>query len=185
MKELPKSSFICMLITCNLLLVFLSGCISDTNETPKVKNGSTVSVDYIGMFENGTVFDTSIKSVAEENGIYDPNRKYKPINFTVGTGQLIKGFERGVFGMHVGENKVIKIPPEEAYGPVREDLIISIPIDSFIMANMTPVIGGNIYFGGYPAKITGVNDTHVILDLNNPMAGKTLIFNITVVDIKN
>ncbi|MBW9220744.1 peptidylprolyl isomerase [Methanothermococcus sp. SCGC AD-155-M21] len=150
-----------------------------------VKNGSTVSVDYIGMFENGTVFDTSIKSVAEENGIYNPNREYKPINFTVGTGQLIEGFEKEVLGMHIGENKRIKIPPEEAYGPVREDLIIPIPIESFIEANITPVVGSYIYVRGQPAKIVEVNNTHVVLDLNSPMAGKTLIFNITVVDIKD
>lgn len=181
-----KNKLSYILATCSLLLILsLSGCVSDVNGGPVVKNGSTVSVDYIGMFENGTVFDTSIKSVAEENGIYNPNREYKPINFTVGTGQLIEGFEKGVLGMHIGENKRIKIPPEEAYGPVREDLIIPVPIEYFREANITPVIGSYIYVRGQPAKIVGVNNTHVVLDFNNPMAGKTLIFNITVVDIKD
>ncbi|HIP16878.1 MAG TPA: peptidylprolyl isomerase [Methanothermococcus okinawensis] len=175
-----------ILAACSLLLLIsLSGCVSSVSEGPVVKNGSTVSINYIGMFKNGTVFDTSIKSVAEKYGIYNPNREYKPINFTVGAGQVIKGLERGVLGMHVGENKIIEIPPEEAYGPIREDLIIPIPIEYFIKANITPVVGSYVYVRGQPAKIVKVNNTHVVLDFNSPMAGKTLIFNITVVDIKN
>nr|WP_048058015.1 peptidylprolyl isomerase [Methanothermococcus okinawensis] len=149
-----------------------------------VKNGTTVSVDYIGKFENGTVFDTSIKSVAIKNGIYNPNRDYKPLNFTVGDGRLIKGFENAVIGMHVGENKTVTIPPEDAYGLRNDKLIIPVPTEAFKKANITPIVGKYIYVRGAPAKIIKVNDTHVVLDFNSPMAGKTLIFTIKVVSIE-
>ena len=112
-----------------ILMISIAGCVNNSsNENYIVKNGTTVYVDYVGKFENGTVFDTSIKSVAEENGIFNPHREYKPLNFTVGKHQMIRGFENAVIGMHVGDNKTITIPPEEAYGVKDDRLIIPIPI---------------------------------------------------------
>ena len=168
----------------SILMISIAGCVNNSsNENYIVKNGTTVYVDYIGKLENGTVFDTSIKSVAEENGIFNPHREYKPLNFTVGKHQMIRGFENAVIGMHVGENKTITIPPEEAYGVKDDRLIIPIPIEAFDNTNITPTVGKYIYVGGTPAKIIKVNDTAVVLDFNHPLAGKTLIFEIKVVNI--
>jgi len=109
-----------------------------------VKNGDAVSVDYIGMFEDGTVFDTSIQSVAENNTLYpksisfSPNAQYSPLNFTVGTGQMISGFDTGVIGMGINQTKTVIIPPEHAYGfsnsslIVTQDLTRSIPVYEWI-----------------------------------------------------
>ncbi len=171
----------------SILMISIAGCVNigSSNENNIVKNGTTVYVDYIGKFENGTVFDTSIKSVAEENGIYNPNRVYEPIKFTVGEHQMIKGFENAVIGMHVGETKTITIPPEEAYGVRNNSLIISIPIEAFNNTNITPTVGKYLYVRGVPAKIIEVNNTSVVLDFNHPLAGKTLIFEIKVVNISN
>lgn len=168
-----------------ILMISIAGCVnnSPSNENNIVKNGTTVYVDYIGKFENGTVFDTSIKSVAEENGIYNPNRTYKPLKFTVGEHQMIKGFENAVIGMHVGETKTITIPPEEAYGVKDNRLIITIPINAFNNTNITPTVGKYIYVKGHPAKIIKINNTSVVLDFNHPLAGKILIFEIKVVNI--
>ncbi|WP_367116332.1 peptidylprolyl isomerase [Methanothermococcus sp.] len=188
MKNLRLSNFTKLSIIFGsliILLTVLSGCMSTTNASNAVvKNGTTVCVDYIGKFENGTVFDTSIKSVAIKNGIYNPNREYKPLNFTVGKGQLIKGFENAVIGMHVGENKTVTIPPEEAYGVRNDKLIIPLPIEAFKNANITPIVGKYIYVKGTPAKIIKVNDTNVVLDFNPPLAGKSLIFTIKVISIE-
>ena len=171
----------------SILMILMAGCTNNSNtsneENNIVKNGTTVYIDYIGKFENGTVFDTSIKSVAEENGIFNPNREYKPLNFTVGKHQLISGFENAVIGMHVGENKTITIPPEKAYGVRDDKLIIPIPITAFNNTNITPTVGKRIYVKGTPAEIIKVNDTAVVLDFNHPLAGKTLIFEIKVVNI--
>ena len=123
-------------------IVLVSGCAdSDTGENmEKVKEGDYVKVDYIGELEDGTIFDTSIKDAAIEGEVYNPNRAYEPLGFTVGAGQMIAGFDSGVVGMAVGEEKTLTLPPEEAYG-----------------------------------ESSAIN--------NHPLAGKTLIFKITLVSI--
>ncbi len=106
-----------------LAVAVLSGCV----EQKAVKSGDNISVDYTGRTaEDGKVFDTSIESVAKENNITKP--EYKHFNFTVGKGQVIKGFDEGVIGMKVGDTKNLRIPPEMGYGPVDPKLIRTIPI---------------------------------------------------------
>ncbi len=81
------------------------------------KNGDTVAVDYVGRFkDSGEVFDASIRAQAEKSKNFNPDRDYSPLLFTVGAGQMIKGFDKGVVGMKVGEKRTLEIPPEEAYG---------------------------------------------------------------------
>lgn len=82
----------------------------------KVKSGDTIAVDYVGRLEDGTIFDASIKSEAQKSKNYSESREYAPLVFTVGASQMIKGFDKGVVGMKVGEKKTLVIPPEEAYG---------------------------------------------------------------------
>ncbi len=84
------------------------------------------TVDYTGMFLNGSVFDTSVEATAEEAGILNPLREYKPITFTLGYGGIIEGFEEAVTGMRIGEEKEVTIPSKRAYGPPRNDLIQSV-----------------------------------------------------------
>jgi len=86
-----------------------------------------VTVDYIGSFENGTVFDTSLGDTAEEAGIKTSVREYKPLMFTLGYGGLIKGFESSIKGMRIGEEKEVTIPPEDAYGFPRGELVRPVP----------------------------------------------------------
>ena len=140
----------------------------------KVEAGSTVKVEYIGRFENGTIFDSS-----EIHG--------QPLEFTVGAGQMIKGFDNTVIGMKIGEEKTITLSPEEAYGSRNPELIATIskeelPDERPIKPGMTVVIGAQ---NGQqmPALITEVNENNFTIDLNHPLAGKTLIFKIKVVDI--
>ncbi|AEH06577.1 FKBP-type peptidyl-prolyl cis-trans isomerase [Methanothermococcus okinawensis] len=149
-----------------------------------VKKGDKVKVDYIGKLENGEVFDTSIESVAKEEGIYTPERPYEPLEFTVGEGQLIEGFEEAVLDMNKGDEKTVNIPAEKAYGQRDEKLIQKVPKDAFEGADFEPEEGMIILAGGVPATIIEVSDNEVALDFNHQLAGKNLIFTIKLVDVK-
>ncbi len=116
-----------------VFLIFFSGCISQKS----VETGTNISVDYTGNLENGKVFDTSIEKVAKENNLFTPNKTYKPLNFVVGEGKVVKGFDEGVIGMKVGESKTLIIPPEKGYGPVNPNAIQVIPIIQTFPATAT------------------------------------------------
>ncbi len=81
-----------------------------------VKEGDRVKVDYTGRLPDGSIFDSSMEKKAKRSEFYDDSRDYKPLVFTVGKGEVIPGFEEGVEGMEVGEEKEVEIPPEKAYG---------------------------------------------------------------------
>ena len=165
-------------------IVLVSGCISTDSTAEVVKEGDYVLVDYIGKLKDGTVFDTSIKDVAIDAGIYNQKREYQPLGFTVGAGEMIKGFDKGVVGMAVGENKTLIIPPEEAYGAYREDMLTTRPIEELTTAGITPVVGQKILTTqGQVGTIINVTDTEVVIDFNHELAGKTLIFDVTLVSI--
>ena len=82
----------------------------------KVQKGDLVNVHYIGKFQGGKIFDTSMRKVAENAGMFNPSRDYKPLQLKVGAGQVIKGFEDALIGMKVNEEKIVTIPPALAYG---------------------------------------------------------------------
>ncbi|OYT41125.1 MAG: hypothetical protein B6U86_03090 [Candidatus Altiarchaeales archaeon ex4484_43] len=109
-----------------LVIALIPGCVTEkiervsttTTTVPLLKagNGDTVYVNYIGRFTNGTIFDTSYEEIAKDAGIYTIIREYKPLKFTIGEGMVIPGFEDAVIGMHIGEEKTVRIPPRWAYG---------------------------------------------------------------------
>lgn len=138
-----------------------------------VQEGDAIKVHYTGTLEDGTVFDSS--------------EGREPLEFTVGSGQVIHGFDSAVIGMEVSEKKDILIPFDEAYGPVREDLILNHPsvdfpaeIETYVgqMLELQNDVGGKI-----PAVITAVNDDFITIDANHPLAGKNLKFEIEIVEI--
>lgn len=141
-----------------------------------VEEGDIVEVNYIGSFVNGTIFDTSYKDVAIENNIYDPARRYPPLKFKVGAGQVIPGFDNAVIGMMIGEEKIVKIPSTLAYGRYDPNLVIEVnrTQTSSRVQNVTlkrfmdvvgeePFIGMNFTVSGTPWPITVVD----ILDSTN------------------
>jgi peptidylprolyl isomerase len=139
----------------------------------KVENGSFVSVDYKGILENGQVFDTSYGR--------------RPIEIQMGAGQLIKGFENELMGMALNEKKVFTLPPEDAYGQRDEDQTHSFP-RSEVPPEMNPRVGMTIGLSNpegqqVPARIVYLDDEKLTLDLNHPLAGKSLTFEIEVVGI--
>ncbi len=147
-----------------------------------VENGDTISVNYVGKLEDGTVFDTSEKEAALEAGIYNEMRDYNPLTFTVGAGQMIKGFDEGVVGMKVGEEKDLKIPPEEAYGEYNEEYARELPRNA---VNFVPEVGMQLATEtGLRGTITEVSEENFVVDFNHALAGKTLIFKVKVVSLE-
>jgi len=164
-------------------IVLVSGCADSSNSMEEVvKEGDYITVDYIGELENGAIFDTSIREVAIEGGTYDRRREYKPLGFTVGEGRMIKGFDSGVVGMVVGEEKTLVLPPEEAY-EYHDELVVTTSLDEFTSVGIFPVVGKKINTPRGPANVIEVTDTEIKLDYNSDQAGKTLIFKITLVSI--
>jgi len=111
--------------------------------TRHVKEGDDISVNYIGQLEDGRVFDTSLYSVAIDNAGYPKSlsftlrsqQNYTPLKFTVGSGNVIKGFEEGVVGMTIGQTRVITVPPDKGYGQI--DLSKTITAD---LVNKLPIL---------------------------------------------
>jgi len=168
------------------LILVSSGCIDPDSggNAAVVKEGDQVLVDYTGRLDDGTVFDTSVRDVAIETGVYNPNRDYQPIGFTVGAGQMIKGFDSGVVGMAVGEEKTLTLSPEDAYGVHREDMVQTVPVEELSAVGITPALGEKLTTGlGQVGTITNLTNTSVVIDFNHRLAGKTLIFDVKLVSI--
>ena len=139
-----------------------------------VKNGDTVSFHYRGTLDDGTEFDSS-------------HTRGETLNFEVGTGQLIAGFDNALPGMNIGEVKSVSLPPEEAYGPINADAIQVVEKTSF-PTGFNFELGGQVQGmtgDGQPmtATIQSLSDDSVTLDMNHPMAGKNLNFEIELVSI--
>lgn len=149
-----------------------------------VKTGDTIDVDYVLRTDDGQVVDTSIQSVATDNKIYSTSRQYSPLEFTVGHGQLIKGFENGVIGMKIGETKKIIVNPEEGYGLPSNDLIVNIETSKINAEGQELQVGGTVFIGSSQSGvITKLENGNATIDFNHPLAGKILNFEITLVKI--
>ncbi len=146
------------------------------------ENGDIVKVNYVGSFESGDVFDTSYEERAKNSGIFNPQRKYEPLTLKVGAGQVIKGFDEALVGMKKGEKKRVVIPPDMGYGEDRAELIQRLPIEMLLSNNITPEVGMHIGTKFGVARITKVEGSEVELNFNHPLAGKTIVFEITLED---
>lgn len=117
-------------------MLLVSGCVDQRT----VENGDDVSVDYVGSFVDGEVFDTSIEAIAEENSLLNPARNYEPLKLSVGAQQVISGFDKAMVGMKVGESKTVTIPPEDAYGVVNPEFIDTISVEEVLPAIIPRVV---------------------------------------------
>ena len=141
-----------------------------------IKKGDKVTLEYEGRFENGVVFDSTAHGGHSH-----------AFSFEAGLGQVVKGFDTAVLGMKKGQEKEFTLKPEDAYGEHNPNLQQKIPLDK-LPQDQEPKSGMVLMLRtpqGHqmPARITEVTDKEITIDLNHPMAGKTLIFKIKIVDV--
>lgn len=139
----------------------------------QAKTGDTVNIHYHGRLTDGSTFDSS--------------EGREPLQFTLGAGQVIKGFDDAVEGMNTGDKKTVLIPVEDAYGPRNEEMVMEYPISEF-PADMKPAVGMELNMGDnagnvFPVLITEVGAETVVLDANHPLAGQDLTFDLELVSI--
>jgi len=141
----------------------------------QVKEGDNISLHYTGTLDDGTVFDSSDGR--------------EPLSFTVGSGEVIQGFDEGVRGMEAGETRDIQIPPEQAYGEYYEELVRVVPRQAF-PEGMMPAVGMTLELElpsgqSLPVRIIDIEDDEITLDANHLLAGETLNFKIHIVNINS
>ena len=137
-------------------------------------DGNTVKVHYTGKLEDGTIFDTSIGD--------------EPLEFTLGEGNIIPGFEKAVRELQVGESKKVTIPADEAYGPHRDNLVLEVK-RSQIPEDMNPKVGDTLQMQRTDGRtavvmVIDVSETTMTVDANHPLAGKDLTFDMELIEIK-
>lgn len=141
----------------------------------KVKEGDNISLHYTGTLDDGTVFDSSDGR--------------EPLSFTVGSGEVIEGFDEGVRDMEVGETRDLQIEPEQAYGEYHEELVRVVPRQAF-PEGMEPAIGMTLELElpsgqSLPVRIIDIEGEEVTLDANHLLAGEILNFKIHIVSINS
>ncbi len=139
----------------------------------KVQANDKVKVHYTGKLTDGEVFDSSLER--------------DPLEFTVGAGQMIKGFDEAVNGMELNEKKTVTIPSGEAYGDRNDQLIQEVPKND-LPADMKPEVGQTLVATNQDGQqthvlVTGVEEATITIDANHPLAGKDLVFEIELVEI--
>lgn len=138
------------------------------------KKGDTVTVHYEGSLKDGTVFDSS--------------RDRDPVSFKLGEGQLIPGFEKAVEGLAPGESTTAEVPPEEGYGPHRDEMVLAVERKQ-LPEDLDPDVGQQLQMqqpdgNSMVVTVAEVSDSSVTLDANHPLAGKELVFDIELVGIE-
>ena len=139
----------------------------------EAKQGDTVRIHYTGKLDDGTVFDSS--------------EGREPLEFTLGAEEVIPGFEKAVLGMSPGETRTATIKPDEGYGDFQDDMVFQVDRDR-LPSDMTPEIGTELRVrtpddSMIPVIIVDVQDDKVTIDANHPLAGRDLVFDITLVEI--
>ncbi|MCB1786917.1 MAG: peptidylprolyl isomerase [Chromatiaceae bacterium] len=135
--------------------------------------GDTVRIHYTGKLDDGTQFDSSAGR--------------EPLEFALGAGQVVPGFDKAVTGMNVGESKSVRIPPEDAYGPRHEQLVHEVP-KSALPEDIDPSVGMALQARGSDGQtvqltVTAVAAESITVDANHPLAGHALNFDIELVEI--
>jgi FKBP-type peptidyl-prolyl cis-trans isomerase 2 len=153
-----------------------------------IATGDSVTIEYTGRLDDGSVFDTSRESVAEETGLaaQQPDREYGPLTVEIGEGRVIEGLEDALVGQEQGGTPTVAIPPEKAYGPWSEDQVREYDREEFeeMVGDELPEEGAYLETqDGTLAEVVHVDESVVRVDFNHALAGETLEFDVEIVDV--
>ncbi|GAA0292315.1 FKBP-type peptidyl-prolyl cis-trans isomerase [Halarchaeum salinum] len=154
-----------------------------------ITDGDTVTFEYTGRLDDGTVFDTSREDVADDAGLAEaqPDRDYDPLTVEVGEGAVIEGMEDGLRGLEAGDEDTLEIPPEEAYGEWSEEAVQEFDTDELheMLGGQTPEEGAYLQAqNGQQGEVIHADEETVRVDFNPELAGETLTFDVEVVDVE-
>lgn len=149
-----------------------------------IDNGDFVRVNFTGKIKDtDDVFDTTFDEVAQEAGIFEENKTYKPIPIVVGGNHLLPAIEEAIKGLDAGDKKTVEVDAENGFGKRDAKLIQLVPMREFKRQGMTPVPGMKIQSEGATGKILTVNGGRVKVDFNHELAGKDLVYDVEVCEI--
>lgn len=153
-----------------------------------ISTGDSVTVEYTARVDDGAVFDTSRKSVADETGLAEEqsDREYGPLTIEIGSGRVIEGLEDALVGQEDGATPTVAVPPEKGYGEWTEDRVEEYDREEFIqmVGGQLPEEGAHLETeDGGLAEVVHVDDDGVRVDFNHSLAGETLEFDIEIVDV--
>ncbi|MFC7046733.1 peptidylprolyl isomerase [Halobacteriaceae archaeon GCM10025711] len=153
-----------------------------------ISTGDTVTLDYVGRLDDGTVFDTSREDVAEEADLEThPDREFEPLTVEIGAGEIIEGLEEGLQGMEVGDTDTVTIPPEKAYGEPSDERVAEYEAEEFaqMLQGGEPEEGMYVQTQqGAPGEVVHVDDELVRVDFNHELAGETLAFEVEILEVR-
>lgn len=153
-----------------------------------ISTGDSVTIAYTGRLDDGTVFDTSRESVAEEAGLAaeQPDREYSPLTFEAGAGTVIEGLEEALMGLEEGDTETVTIPPEKAYGEASDERVAEYDLASFteMLGGEQPAEGTHVQTqDGTVGEVVHVGDV-VRVDFNHELAGESLEFEVEIIEVE-
>ena len=146
-----------------------------------LQKGDFILLDYIAKVkETGEVFDTTIEEIAKKERLYKEGEIYEPKLVVIGEGWVLKALDESLTNMDVGKTETIEIPPEKAFGARDPEKVRRVPLRHLTAKGITPTLGMRLEYDGKMATVRAIGAGRVLLDFNPPLAGKTLVYEVTV-----
>lgn len=147
-----------------------------------MQKGDFIRIKYVGRLESGEVFDLTEEDVAKKENLYSPKVRYGPVPVIVGAGFVLPGLDKELLAMQVGDKKSITVESKDAFGARNKELVRTVPQSAFRQQKVDPKQGMIVDFGGMKGRIQSVSGGRVMVDFNNPLAGKDLKYDIEIVE---
>lgn len=154
-----------------------------------ISHGDSVTLNYVGRLADGEVFDTSDRTLAEQEGLLseNPGRMYEPLTLDVGDGSVLPGLQEALLGMEAGQQETVTVPPEQAYGYHTEDRIGEYDREAFesMIGDHELTAGFEVEAdSGLEGRVVDIGEETVTVDFNHELAGETLTFEIEIIDVE-
>jgi peptidylprolyl isomerase len=146
-----------------------------------LQKGDFILIEYIAKVkETGEIFDTTIEDIAKKERLYKEGEIYEPKLVVVGEGWVLKALDESLTNMEVGKQSVVEIPPDKAFGARDPEKVRRVPLRHLTDKGITPSLGMHVEYDGKLATVRAIGAGRVLLDFNPPLAGKTLVYEVTV-----